>query len=101
MVGPAYRSEEASFRATLRGRAGYAGDTAQGSLATYQPTLLSVPQSISSSPYAEDIVGPGARGYLEMVERMVRPMDQVHDIGAQYGPVKPYVCPVMCNRMRH
>ena len=47
---------EASFRETLRGRAGYATDTAQGALAPYQPTLLSVPSDTSAAPYARAIV---------------------------------------------
>ena len=70
-------SMEASFRETLRGRAGYATDTAHGVLAPYQPTLLSVPSDTSAAPYARAIVSSEARSYLDGIERIMRPVEQV------------------------
>lgn len=80
---------EASFRETLRGRAGYPADTAQGSLAPYQPSLLSVPTDVSAAPFARTIVSDKARSYLEGIERMMRPVEQSDLLDSLHGPIKP------------
>ena len=70
-------SGEGSLREILRGRAGYDSDTtAQGFLAPYQPPLLAVPYDVSQAPFARDIVGPGARSFLDGIKRMLRSQEQ-------------------------
>ena len=92
---------EASFRETLRGRAGYATDTAQGALAPYQPTLLSVPTDTSAAPYARAIVSSEARSYLDGIERMMRPVEQTDILDSLHGPIVPYVDPVLKRSRKH
>ena len=92
---------EASFRETLRGRAGYPADTAQGALAPYQPTLLSVPSDTSAAPYARAIVSSEARSYLDEIERMMRPVEQTDILDSLHGPIVPYVDPVLKRSRKH
>ena len=63
---------EASFRETLRGRAGYPSNTAQGAFAQYQPTALSAPSDTSAAPYA-----------------MMRPVEQTDILDSLHGPIVP------------
>ena len=94
-------SEEGSFREILRGRAGYDSDTtAQGSLAPYQPTLLAVPGDVSQAPFARDIVGPGARSYLNGIKRMLRPDEQVRLLDSLHGDIVSYIDPVLKRSIR-
>ena len=95
-------SEEGSLWEILRGRAGYDSDTtAQGSLAPYQPSLLAVPSDVSQAPFARDIVGPGARSYLDGIKRMLRPDEQVSLLDSMYGAINIYVDPVLKRSRRH
>ena len=95
-------SGEGSLREILRGRAGYDSDTtAQGSLAPYQPTLLAVPGDVSQAPFARDIVGPGARSFLDGIKRMLRPDEQVKLLDSLHGAIVSYVDPVLKNSRRH
>ena len=86
-------SQAGSFREILRGRAGYPSDTAQGSLAPYQPALLSVPADTFHAPMARDIVSDEARSYLDGIGRMLRPEGHTILLDSQLGPIVSYVGP--------
>ena len=94
--GPACTcSREASFRETLRGRAGYPAETIPGALASYQPTVRSVSDDASHAPMARDIVSEKARSRLDGIERMMRSEDQIRALDALNVRITSYVNPCL------
>ena len=74
---------EAALKELLRGRSVYEIDFPEQNLASYQPSLLSLPSSVEGCPRLEEVLLADARHFLEEYqERMLRTRDEVAALDA-------------------
>ena len=80
-----------ALRGLLRGRRPYdAAAPGGGTLATFNDGTVSLPDDVSTSPLAADLVLDEARNYLEVPERMMREKGEL-DVLFEHGPpLAPY-----------
>ena len=91
-----------ALKTLLRGRRPYGGTPGDGTIATFNDGIVSLPCDVHDAPLCVTLLAEEPRSFLKYLDRMKRSEVELEVLLRETPPIQPYTCQVLqCSRRKY